>query len=96
MQTNPRLASLSPCLLSYADSQALCVSNLIRAVINANTDGSTPEKYGTFTAVSPFWPPCLTGTPILHLTQKGVGPPNKGAVKLDTIGGSPPAVEMAR
>ena len=57
--------------------------------ISAETDGSTPEKYGSFYAVSPFWPPCITNTVVFHLTQKGVGPPNKK-------GGSPAIVEMAR
>ena len=57
--------------------------------ISAETDGSTPEKYGSLYAVSPFWPPCITNTVVFHLTQKGVGPPNKK-------GGSPAIVEMAR
>lgn len=65
--------------------------------LTAETDGSTPEKYHSFTAVSMFWPPCVTNTVVFNLTQEGVGPPIKTkGTKLDTIGGSPPAVEMAR
>ena len=62
--------------------------------LTAETDGSSPERCHSFTAVQPFWPPCVTNTVVFHVTQEGVGPPKKNVTISST--GSPSAVEMAR